>query len=57
MNSGDPRTKLLRTRLKRWRDRLTAAETAGDDPAYVAACRVEIQRIEDQLATKKDLAE
>ena len=53
----DPRTKLLRARVKRWRERLTAAEAAGDDPAYVAACRVEIQRLEDQLATKRDLAE
>lgn len=57
MKHNDPRTRILETRLKRWRERLAAAEARGDDPAYVANCRTEIERLQDQLATKKDLAE
>lgn len=57
MINNDPRTRILETRLKRWRERLAAAESRGDDPAYVANCRTEIERLQDQLATKKDLAE
>jgi hypothetical protein len=55
MRPNDPRTKLLKTRLKRWRARLAAAEERGDDAAYAAACRVEIERLLDQLAAAQDL--
>lgn len=54
MANNDPRTRILEARLKRWRERLSLAEARGDDAAYVANCRTEIERLEDQLTTKKD---
>lgn len=57
MSKVDLRTRLLRARLRRWRERLAFAERAGDDAAYIANCRTEIERLEDQLTTNKDLAE
>lgn len=56
MAGKSPLVRILEARLNRWRERLATAQIAGDDPYYIAAARVEIERLEDQIATNNDMA-